>query len=519
VRYLQRALDEPPEPGEARVAMRLELGRLQLALGRMQALATLRAAYDESEVAERRAEIALTLADGLVEAERLDEAMDLVRRIQETLDLGPDQWLESDAVLIVAAIDRGIEPEEMDGVAARIPSDLPGATPAERRALTVRAYLSMLDGRPIAETRTLLARAASDEDLRTRPTVTQWHMRTASLAGLLEQAEDLAEELLDLARATGAESLFAGAQLQLAVTANQRGELRDCEAALRLGLASPGCTPQIRIQLEDWLITTLSMQGHFAEAEQLLLSSLAGREENLATMLMDRRHVELALDRGDYAAAIEPAERLLGEIDRRIHAANAVAADYALALCGLGRLEEAEPYARNLLEQAERLGRLQTIGIGLHALGCALRGAEGIEYLQRAVTHLAETPYRWNQANAEVALGGALRRDGQRVAAREPLRSALDYAVRSGAAPIERRAREELLLAGARPRRAVRTGIDALTPSEARIARLAAEGMTNRELAAHLFLTVRTVEMHLGAAYRKLDIAGRRDLPALFTAG
>ncbi|HXF72042.1 MAG TPA: helix-turn-helix transcriptional regulator, partial [Actinomycetota bacterium] len=72
---------------------------------------------------------------------------------------------------------------------------------------------------------------------------------------------------------------------------------------------------------------------------------------------------------------------------------------------------------------------------------------------------------------------------------------------------------------GARPRRPVFSGVDALTASELRVARLAAEGLTNREIAERLFVTERTVETHLGHAFRKLGIAGRRELPGALSPG
>jgi DNA-binding NarL/FixJ family response regulator len=108
--------------------------------------------------------------------------------------------------------------------------------------------------------------------------------------------------------------------------------------------------------------------------------------------------------------------------------------------------------------------------------------------------------------------GAALRRSGRRAAAREPLAEALDLAARSGARPLAVRAREELKLAGARPRREWRTGVEALTPSELRVARLAAEGRTNREIAQALYVTLKTVEGHLARTYDKLNIRGRGEL-------
>ena len=108
--------------------------------------------------------------------------------------------------------------------------------------------------------------------------------------------------------------------------------------------------------------------------------------------------------------------------------------------------------------------------------------------------------------------GAALRRAGRRRDAREPLRAALELADRCGALRTAARAREELLATGARPRRAARSGADALTPSERRVCRLAADGLSNRDVAQALFVTVRTVEGHLTQAYMKLDVSGREQL-------
>ena len=73
--------------------------------------------------------------------------------------------------------------------------------------------------------------------------------------------------------------------------------------------------------------------------------------------------------------------------------------------------------------------------------------------------------------------------------------------------------RRELVAAGARPRRAALTGPDALTAGERRVAALAAEGASNRQIAEHLFITQATVETHLRHAFRKLNITSRAELP------
>jgi DNA-binding CsgD family transcriptional regulator len=115
-------------------------------------------------------------------------------------------------------------------------------------------------------------------------------------------------------------------------------------------------------------------------------------------------------------------------------------------------------------------------------------------------------------ARGRADYGAALRRAGCRVQARAQLERALDLAHRCGARRIAARAREELISAGAKPRRDAITGRDALTASELRVARMAAEGLTNREIAQALFVTIRTVTTHLGHVYQKLNITGREQL-------
>ena len=105
-----------------------------------------------------------------------------------------------------------------------------------------------------------------------------------------------------------------------------------------------------------------------------------------------------------------------------------------------------------------------------------------------------------------------LRRDGRRAEAREPLRIGMDGAHACGAKPLAERARTELLATGARPRRLALQGSDALTPSERRVADLASQGRTNRQIAQALFVTTATVETHLRHVFRKLDVSGRGEL-------
>ena len=110
-------------------------------------------------------------------------------------------------------------------------------------------------------------------------------------------------------------------------------------------------------------------------------------------------------------------------------------------------------------------------------------------------------------------LGAAHRRARRRSQARRLLARALDLAAACGARALASHAREELVIAGARPRRERLRGVEALTASERRVAEMAAAGMTNREIAQALFVTVKTVALHLTHVYEKLDVVGRVQLP------
>jgi DNA-binding CsgD family transcriptional regulator len=111
-------------------------------------------------------------------------------------------------------------------------------------------------------------------------------------------------------------------------------------------------------------------------------------------------------------------------------------------------------------------------------------------------------------------LGLAQLRAGERARGRALLREALDLADRQCAHAIAERARQELIVAGGRPRRRRLSGRDALTPAELRVAELAAAGRSNREIATELFLAPKTIETHLSRAYSKLSITSRRELQA-----
>jgi DNA-binding CsgD family transcriptional regulator len=170
--------------------------------------------------------------------------------------------------------------------------------------------------------------------------------------------------------------------------------------------------------------------------------------------------------------------------------------------------ERARELADIEMARARELGQPRGIGVALRATGILEGGDSGLAMLEQAVATLRESPARLELARALCDLGGARRRAGNRAMAREPLREALGLAQRCGAEPLAQRAREELMATGAHPRRERLSGPDALTPSERRVAEMAAAGMTNRAIAESLFVTAKTVGTHLGHIYRKLELDG-----------
>ncbi len=180
----------------------------------------------------------------------------------------------------------------------------------------------------------------------------------------------------------------------------------------------------------------------------------------------------------------------------------------------MGEQDEARRLAAEELELARTWGAPRALGAALRAAGLVAGGKNGLTLLEEAVEVLADSPARLEHAKARTELGAALRRANRRAEAREQLRQALELATHCGAAPLAARAETELLATGARPRRISLSGVESLTPSERRVAVLAAEGPTNREIAQALFVTTRTVEVHLTSSYRKLNISSRSQLAA-----
>jgi DNA-binding CsgD family transcriptional regulator len=175
--------------------------------------------------------------------------------------------------------------------------------------------------------------------------------------------------------------------------------------------------------------------------------------------------------------------------------------------------------AEEAVAAARRAGLPCALGAGLELLAVAHGGRRALPLLEEAEAVLAGTPAALALARARVTRGRALHAQGFTQAARNVLRQALETAYALDAGPLYGEARQALVATGARPRRPVSSGLAALTPSELQVARMAAGGLSNLDIAESLFVTQRTVEAHLTNVYRKLGLPGRRGLRGALTEG
>lgn len=522
VRYLGRALDEPPEP-----CLR---GELLGDLGKAEARAALpdvavehlRQALAETPDPRRRAQMAHDLALGLVAPGRyveavamLEEAVDAARTVDPELGRRVEAELLCSARLVAETLPVAIERF------ARLPAHIAGDTPGERMLLATLAHQRLLDGGSAAEA-VALATRAFDGGLIAEQTGDSGLVIDAVfaliIAGELDRAERAIEEALSDVRRRGSVIGFARQTCMRAMLNFERGALAECESDARATIDA-AWQPGYRIARMAYgpRVRALVEQGRLDDAERALSS--AGLDDEIADsfmlnfVLFARASLRLAQGRARQAA-VDFEE--LGRRERRWRGDNPGVFPWrsGLALTLLAEGERALALARAELELARRLGTAGAIGRALRVVGLAAGGTEGTQALRESLAALDGSPWRLEHARTLVALGAAVRRQGRRADAREPLHAGMELAHVCGAAPLVERAREELVATGSRPRRIMRTGVDALTASERRVAAMAADGMTNREIAQALFVTTRTVEVHLTHAYQKLDITSRDQLPA-----
>jgi DNA-binding SARP family transcriptional activator/DNA-binding CsgD family transcriptional regulator len=338
----------------------------------------------------------------------------------------------------------------------------------------------------------------------------------------LDLCERVIERMLAQGRACGSASAVASGSYLSAYLAHLRGDLLRAEADARAAVAAFEVTGIIaRVPTQTaLLVDVLVDRGEITEAAQeISAADMDGEIPDhwwFGPVVWSRGYLRLAQGKNR-----EGVEELL-EFGRRYHRDGLVptvtrpwASHAAPLLAQQGEHDEARQLAQSELDEAQVWGTPRVIGQAQRGLALVIGGSEGIELLHEAVRTLESSPARLEHARALIDLGAALRRRNRRRDAREPLRCGLELAHRCGVRLLAARAAEELRATGAKPRRLVVTGVDALTPSERRIAEMTAEGLTNREIAQALFVTVKTVETHMGHIFRKLDVHARGQLAPL----
>jgi DNA-binding CsgD family transcriptional regulator len=523
VRYLRRALDEPP-PAAMRAHVLLELGRAEATAGDPAALTRLGAAIDRSGDSRERARAALQTGRTLFALGRPADAAETFARALEEADDRDDPVVVRQLRSALRALTWIRSP---DSVRLEEEIGVGDLDEPDRGAYALAAFAAAGRCAPHEEVHALAVQALDRGALLDEDTSEgiAYHIATAALimAEDLQTAEAAATAAIEDARARGSVLGFATASLIRSLAIGRRGRVADAAADARLALAAErhgwriGSTGARAV-----LAASLVDAGDLEAAERHIAAAERGHDEH------DPGRTALLASRGALALASGNPAKALDDFlacGERLHQAgieNPALVTWrsgaARAHAALGDRDETLRLAQTELELARRFGAPGLIGGCMRTLGVVTGGAEGVELLNEAVTQLGESQLALERARALADLGAALRRLGRRAAAREPLRESADLAQRCGAEQLATRALAEAKLAGARPRRTALHGLEALTPRERETAQLAASGMSNKEIADKLFVTVKTVEWHLKHTYRKLGLGSRRDLRGLFDA-
>jgi DNA-binding CsgD family transcriptional regulator len=495
---LTRALVEPPE-GDDRAAVLVELARAEFAAGLPQCTERLRAAAVLVREPAERARI--------------------------LLDLGRAQYMTGDSRQAAATLSEGLqELSRGDGQPASLRAELTATwlgvarTESPLRAEAVRLVHELAEEPPAGTSygeRALLAQIASQLTFagESRDRALELARRAVGDGELIAQETSEGIAWQGAAGALGwGDDYDAYDRLHAHVLADSR------RRGSVLGFASASYGFQFVVAARAQLAWSLVEHGDFEQAEAVLDAATrhASWHRSSARSLAYEARARLHLARGEPREALEAALQA-GEVFNESLMVNPAIASWrsrgAVAAHLLKDNEQAEQLLSEELRLARRFGAPRPLGIALIA-AAVVHARSAVESLDEAVNLLETSPAQLEHARALVHLGGALRRRGRVTAAREVLRRGLDASVKCQAPMLERRALAELKVAGARPHRRRYTGIDSLTPSELRVADLARQEMTNREIAEALFISLRTVETHLTRAYQKLGIQARGDLKA-----
>ena len=524
VRLLERALAERPQAADARGEILAELGHAEGLSGLPQATARLSEAMNLTESPRRRAELALVQGRALY-------TRGLYREAAEVLD-GAVAGLERDEPLAV----------ELDGAyvsaAALVPSlageawtrhwrvlerltDPP--TSAQRSAVAHIPVAASLRGQPRARVRELVELAWCDGALLSDAQAEglSWSLLTSPLLFVDELELDL--EICDaaFAYASGRGSPLAMATVSYcrAWALYEQGYILEAARCAQRALDGRPEDSSTYLRAAAGAVAACHLQrGELNQADTALAAIEDPELRNSVRYpcLLDVR-AQLRLAQHRPQEALEDANRAGDSLQSEFATDNPGAVAWrstaALAYLALGEPDRARALVEQELERARRIGVTRVVIRDLRVLGLSRTGKAGLQLLTDAVKTGAGYPVRLEYIHALVDLGAAQRRANQRAAARAPLRRALELSRSGGAEAITERVLTELAATGARPRRGQLSGVASLTPSQRRVADLAATGLTTRQMAESLFITPKTVEFHLRHIYQKLDIGSRAELP------
>lgn len=342
------------------------------------------------------------------------------------------------------------------------------------------------------------------------------------LAGEVDAAMHGAEQALAVAREHGATSVLVLGWYLRAVAELGRGDLVAAEADLRqaIDLARLArLTPTAMLSVVPPLIE-IQIERDELDAAEVGLAEYGLADgpvpKHMFLDLLRLRRGQLRLARGELEQAAEDFALLSGDLETVGLGPVALALISPIAartFTAVGQRKQAQALAEEIWTAAKRWGAPITVAQALRTRAAAVEGEDSVALLANASDLLEGSPSRLQRAHTLFELGAALRRCGRRADSRTPLRESLRLARRCGAIRLAKRVHDELEASGETVRSYTPIGVESLTPSERRVAELAASGMTNRQIAQSLFVTIKTVEAHLSATYDKLDIRSRQQLP------
>lgn len=525
--YLRRALTEPPQSDEERAEVRAELGRAEALAHDPRAAEDLELAHQALRSARDRALIATDLGRALMMSGRLDDAIERFERaIDELGEPGSELSLRLEAELIGAArLDIRHRSTAADRL-SRVAMDLTAHGAAERLVLANVAFEQVVRGEPAQHTAELAAASLGGGALLAEESsdapifyLAVWAL---ALSGHLADAYAQIEAALEDARRRGSALAFTIASCFGSNVLFRMGRIADAHASARSVLdVSPEQRWALGLPLAlGFLLDAMLERGELDAAQTTLEQT--GMPEDIPDftlfipLLFSRGRLRIA--RGQRDAGLADLLRC-GDRAKAWGSRNPVFLPWrehaARLLNDAGERERARELATEDLALARAAGSEVATGIALRSTAMLEHGDRSVELLRESVACLSGTEARLEHARSTVELGAALRRSGRRADSREPLAHGRELANQCGATVLERRAYEELLAAGSRPRRLMLSGVESLTPSEQRVANLAAAGQSNTEIAQALFITRKTVEKHLGNVYLKLGISSREQLPEL----